>query len=413
MVKQITKCGLLCFFQISTINNMDQISGKVLVTTDWHIGLKQNSKLRLNIVIKVVKELVSYIKNNNINTMIFAGDLFHERISVNVNSLNVALKCIQTIAKYCKVYLIVGNHDSHLKNSIDINSLNIFKDTPNVKIIDKPTEVSINGNSTLFVPWLGDVSSYGKEQFDMLFGHFDLSREYLIKSYVEDNKNTISTSSSIQKKLETDDMLEGKKTAGDFVGDFIDAAKKNGVVFSGHIHGRREFIAKGRKFILIGDPYQQNLGERNYDCGFYVIDESNNYKFVPITNVPKHVELRMSKIVKDIDSFDFSCVKGNIIHKIYDLDVDILVDAKISQKINDRQPYEELLPDYEVDINNALNVDGQALNMQTNLINKSKLEYVKNYIDNIDKAVLDEQEIKADKLYSLLEEYYNATVEEK
>ena len=51
--------------------------------------------------------------------------------------------------------------------------------------------------------------------------------------------------------------------------------------------------------------------------------------------------------------------------------------------------------------------------MQTNLINKSKLEYVKNYIDNIDKAVLDEQQIKADKLYSLLEEYYNATVEEK
>ena len=34
-------------------------------------------------------------------------------------------------------------------------------------------------------------------------------------------------------------MLESKKTAGDFVGDFVDVAKKNGIVFSGHIHGRR------------------------------------------------------------------------------------------------------------------------------------------------------------------------------
>ena len=35
---------------------MEIINGKVLITTDWHIGLKQNSKSRLNIIIKVVKE---------------------------------------------------------------------------------------------------------------------------------------------------------------------------------------------------------------------------------------------------------------------------------------------------------------------------------------------------------------------
>ena len=73
---------------------MNEINGKILVTTDWHIGLKQNSKLRLNIVVKVVKELITYIKANDIKTLVFCGDLFHERISVNVNSLNVALACI-------------------------------------------------------------------------------------------------------------------------------------------------------------------------------------------------------------------------------------------------------------------------------------------------------------------------------
>jgi hypothetical protein len=58
----------------------------------------------------------------------------------------------------------------------------------------------------------------------------------------------------------------------------------------------------------------------------------------------------MSDVMKDIDSFDFSIVKGNILHKIYDIEVDNITDAKVSQKINDWQPYEELLPDYDVDI---------------------------------------------------------------
>lgn len=392
---------------------MNEINGKILVTTDWHIGLKQNSKLRLNIVVKVVKELIKYIKANGIKTLVFCGDLFHERISVNVNSLNVALTCIQAISKHCKTYLIVGNHDSHLKNSIDINSLNVFKDTPNVVIVDKPMQVSINGNNSLLVPWLGELSSYEKETFDMLFGHFDVSQEYLMKSYVKDNVNSINTSNNIQKQLSEDNMLENRNV-GYFVGDFVDVAKKDGIVFSGHIHGRKELISKGRKFILVGDPYQQNLGERHNKCGFYVIDEDNTYKFVPIDNVPKHINIRMSKIVEaGIDNFDFSIVKGNILHKIYDIDIDILLDAKISQKINDRQPYEELLPDYEVDMRSALSADSQMKDMQTSLVNKSKLDYVKNYINNIDKQVLDEQGIEASKLYAILEEYYNNTIEEK
>ena len=71
---------------------MDNLIGKILVTTDWHIGLKQNSKSRLAIIVKVVKELIAYIKENGIKHFIFVGDLFHDRISINVNSLNVALK---------------------------------------------------------------------------------------------------------------------------------------------------------------------------------------------------------------------------------------------------------------------------------------------------------------------------------
>lgn len=373
---------------------MNNIEGNVLITTDWHIGLKQNSKSRLAIIINVVKEILNYVKNNNIKTIIFAGDLFHERVAVNVNSLNVALKCIKSLAKYCKIYLIVGNHDSHLKNSIDINSLNIFKDTPNVDIISQTTEVSVNGNKTLLVPWLGDYSKYENETFDMLIGHFDISTKYLITSYMKDHANSTSNVNHC-----------------DLVGDFIDKVKKFGVLFSGHIHGRKEFISKGRTCVIVGDPYQQNLGEIDYSCGFYTLDNENKYKFIAINSVPKHINIRISDVVKDIEKYDFSKVKNNIIHKIYDIEVDAITDAKICQKINDLMPYEELLPDYAVSISN--NDNNNIQNDSIELIKKSKLEYIKNYISNIDKATLDAQNIDPIKLYSILEDYYNNVTEEK
>jgi hypothetical protein len=96
----------------------------------------------------------------------------------------------------------------------------------------------------------------------------------------------------------------------------------------------------------------------------------------------------MSNVVKNYETFDFSIVKGQILHKIYDIDVDRIIDAKISQKINDWKPYEELLPDYEVDL--QLTANFKLQNESVELIKKSKLEYVKNYIENIDKTILTE-----------------------
>lgn len=239
-----------------------------------------------------------------------------------------------------------------------------------------------------------------------MFGHFDISSKYLMKSYIaEHSVNNITA--NLKSKIDN----EFSENIGDLVGDFVDVVKQNGIIFSGHIHGRKEFISKGRKFILIGDPYQQNLGEKDYDCGYYVIDETNSYKFYPITNVPKHVELKISSILKDIDNFDFSIVKGNIIHKVYDCDISVQDDAKITQHINDWHPYEELLPDYDVNLN--LTSDITLQNESIELIKKSKMEYVRNYISNIDDKLIEEQNIDRERLYKLIEEHYNKVVEEK
>lgn len=116
----------------------------------------------------------------------------------------------------------------------------------------------MNGKRALLVPWLGDVSAYEHETFDLMFGHFDVSQKYLMKSYIEDNMLKTSATEEMSAIIDSDSMLKtavAKSSAGDYVGDFIDVVKRDGTVFSGHIHGHKEFIAKGRKFIFVGDPY--------------------------------------------------------------------------------------------------------------------------------------------------------------
>lgn len=393
---------------------MENIKGKVLVFTDLHIGLKSGSKSRLAICVKVIKEIIQYIKTNGIDTCLFLGDWHHVRSSTENNVMNVSYKLMSALAKHCNIYCILGNHDIYMKNSVDINSMVMFNSIPNVSIVSSIEDLYMNGNRILLVPWLGDVSSYPKEQYDMVFGHFDISSRYLIKAYIEDNSAKAKVSENTSHEIDNDIMLATKNAphnAGDFVGDFVDVVKRGGTIFSGHIHGRREFLSKGRNFIFVGSPYQQNLGEKNNICGFYVIDEQCNYEFHEISNVPKHVELKMSEVAANFDSFDFSIVKGNILHKIYDVEIENAIDAKISQRINDWCPYEELLPDYDVDISTSSEIRLQ--NESIELIKKSKLEYIRSYIDNIDPNALSEKNIDKDKLYRLLAEYYNNVAEEK
>lgn len=392
---------------------MIQISGKILVFTDLHLGLKNASKSRLAICVNVIKHIISYIKQHDIKTCLFLGDWHHSRVSTENNVLNVSFKLMSALAKYCKVYVILGNHDIYMKNSVEINSLVCFNAIENVTLIDKVTEVDINGFKSLLVPWLGDVSTYETMSIDFMFGHFDVAHKYLIKSYIEDHAEKY-VSENTKQMINNDPMLQSnvvQQSAGDFIGDFVDAVKKTGTIFSGHIHGRREFLAKGRKFVFVGDPYQQNLGEKDFKCGFYILNEDGSHEFSEIVDVPHHVELRMSEVAANVDTFDFSIVSGNIVHKVYDVEVEPTIDAKITQKINDRKPYEELLPDYEVGFNSCSDIKMQ--NESIELIKKSKLDYVHNYIQNIDEEVLKEQNIQSEKLFAILKEYYTTVIDEK
>ena len=164
---------------------------------------------------------------------------------------------------------------------------------------------------------------------------------------------------------------------------------------------------KNRNFIFVGSPYEQNLGDIGCKCGFYVVDRSNNYTFHEISGIPKHVKFKSSDVQKiGIDKYDFSSAANNIVQKVYDTDVSLEDDMQISQKIESFKPYEELLPDYQVELNFDSENTANDQNYLVKSLKKSKLEYIEKYVEQIDSKALDANNIERLKLLKIMEKYY-------
>ena len=330
--------------------------------------------------------------------------------------MNIAYRCLQALAKKCDVYMVLGNHDLFNKNSTDVNSINIFRDNARVHVIDKPIEVELNAKKALLVPWLSDLSNFKPESYDFLFGHFDISSKFLVSSYIQEHSRAKEASSNVASSIDGDSSLESSSSTSskpeDFLGSFIELAKKKGTIFAGHIHQHKEMAVKGRKFIFVGSPYEQNLGDIGCKCGFYEIDELGNYSFFEIDGIPKHVQFKSSSIMKvGVDAFDFSAAKGNIVQKVYDADISLEDDLRVNQKIASFKPYEELLPDYQV----ALDFTKEDVEHQDNLVKmlkKSKLDYIESYINQLEDSALNSANIDKTKLFNIMKNYYNTAVGE-
>lgn len=397
---------------------METLDGKTLVFSDQHFGVKGNSPLRQKIGVQAIREILSYAKKSKAKNIIFCGDWFHSRATLDVSTLDIAYKCVQALAKQCKLWMILGNHDLYLKNSTEVSSVNIFKNDTNVVVVDKPLEVMLNSKKALLVPWLANLDGFKKDSYDLMLGHFEISSKFLMQSYIEEHSGKLEASEAVSSDLDKDDFLSDPGVASvqpsksvELLGSFIELVKpRTGIILAGHIHQHKEMVVKnGRKFIFIGTPYEQNLGELGNACGFYEISEEGELKFIKLDKLPRHIQLKTSEIKRaGFEKFDFSNVSGNIVQKIYDEELTQAEEAKLAQKINDFKPYEELLPEYKVAIQYALKSKDDQTSVE--LLQKSKLEYIRNYIDNMDDKVLEASNVDRDELFGILEAYYKRVV---
>ena len=221
---------------------------RVLLLTDTHFGVKQNSITWLNSQLDFIyKQFIPYIESiNDYVRVIHLGDVFDSRSSISPLVATKVRQMFIDISKLSNVEvidIIAGNHDFYSPNSDEIDSIsltlqNIDKVTLHTKNMD--FDIGLYG---IFVPWY--------KWFDQ-----DKLQEYI--------------------------TLTGAKYVFTHADIIMEPVKVKGVkVYSGHIHIPN--LNSNKNLYNLGSCYALNFADANQNRMFYEFDIHTG-NLIPIAN---------------------------------------------------------------------------------------------------------------------------------
>lgn len=242
---------------------------KILLFTDIHWGHSNNSDMHNAYCKKTIDAIIDKVKtDDDIEKVIFAGDWFDTRTTINVKTMNLAARSLNELASALKEHhvdliMIVGNHDCYSRNSREFHSLIGYVDIPNVTLISEPAIIDddIGVSPYLF----GDENTSIEKLFSgckYLIGHFEI-----------------------------DGFTKGEHIQQSYMFKHFDK------VLSGHFHNHS---TKGN-ITYIGNPFQFDFGERNdINKGYYLWDSDTNIGTrVPLTQgFPLYIQGSYDEVIK-------------------------------------------------------------------------------------------------------------------
>lgn len=249
------------------------------------------------------------------------------------------------------MYMLVGNHDICYRHTLEINSPDLLLgEYKNITVINKPTQIDINGTKIDIVPWLcdeneADITTFmsRKGKGDICCGHFELSGFPMYKG-VDSSHGTVKSMK----------MFDGYDR-----------------VFSGHYHTKSE---KGN-ITYTGIPYEITWSDYADPKGFYVYDTTTGkYEFIrnPLTMFEKIVYNNGQKT-------DISTLKGKIVKILTHEKKDAVLYERWLDSIRLVQPYE-----FNIVENDAVQLDGE---LDDSIEIEDTSSIIKNYIDQIETSV--------------------------
>ena len=337
-----------------------------IILGDLHFGIKRFSEsFYKNQLSFFEKQLFPYMEKNKITEIIQLGDIFDNRVTIDIKFLNLIDNFFNKLKeKNITFYTLLGNHDIYYRNSREVSLIDFFaKKYDNIILFKEKTLIDFERERCLFVPWLTKGENLTEDEIknvDFIFGHFEI-RNFQIMPGIVDKDSEL-----------TEDFFENGK------------AVKN--VFSGHYH-----IKSMSKIVeYVGTPYQLNWGDFKDFKGFYVwdgidtdfIENKISKKFVKIEifkdkfvikGLQKEDEYFNIKdfktIIKEIEQNNFI----KIIEKENNPDVKVVLsEEKIDVPILKEVSFK--------DIENAKHLDDIANSGNTE---KIILNIIKNYDENL------------------------------
>ena len=230
----------------------------VAIITDTHYGARKGSDYLHAHFEKFYSEVFfPTLQARGVKTILHMGDAFDSRKSIEYNSLQWTKRVVFEPMKDYDVHMVVGNHDCYFKSTNRTNSPDLLlQDYSNVKTYSDPTEITVDGEKILMLPWICDENVTRTKQMitnsdaKYAMGHLELSGFEAYRGHkFEDGKGLISPS------------------------EFSKFDK----VLSGHFHTRSD---DGQIFYM-GNPYEIYWNDVNDPRGFVLFDtETGEIEYV-------------------------------------------------------------------------------------------------------------------------------------
>jgi DNA repair exonuclease SbcCD nuclease subunit len=231
--------------------------------TDTHLGIHKSSDLWHDITYNLFAEIHDFCIKNEIRTIIHLGDFFHDRKSLNTKTQFYAHKIAKLFETVGMMYIIVGNHDTYYKNTIQPNSLEFLKKYPKIRIVEEVTHI----DELVLCPW-GQLPAM---QGGYCCGHFELKGFHMNNSYVCE------------------------------YGDDPSILKGFDQVYSGHFHTP----STQGNVTYLGSAFPQTFHDVNSPRGFYVFN-NGRLDFIEYKNSPKFIKVTS-------ENFNEYDLNGNIV----------------------------------------------------------------------------------------------------
>jgi DNA repair exonuclease SbcCD nuclease subunit len=230
---------------------------RLAILNDLHFGVRNGNSIFEN-------ELKSFLENDfspkieeeNITDIIVAGDVFDDRKSINIKTLNLIHGSFLEPFSNKNIHIIPGNHDVYYKNVIHPNCISpVIHKYENIKFYDKPTIVNFDNYPIQFIPWICAENE-----------------EECLEAIESNLAKTIITHT---------DIMGSQNVPGIFLehGFSLDTFFKYDFVLNGHIHTKSQI---GANIHNLGTQYQFNWSDYGQKKGFHIFDTSNaSLTFIP------------------------------------------------------------------------------------------------------------------------------------
>lgn len=217
--------------------------------------------------IQMSQEIISHATRIKPDLIVILGDTLHKHESAHVEAFRMACQMILDLSRIAFTALLIGNHDycNNQQYLSDKHFFNLFKEIPNILVVDEPIRREILSFSFIFCPYVYPGRFH--EALAMRFTVEEIKKQDLIFGHQE---------------ILGVQMGSIKSEIGDpWPNDYP-------LLISGHIH---EYNELQDNMIYVGTPIQHNFGD-SPNKGIYLLTlDEENYEFerLPLNVILKKV----------------------------------------------------------------------------------------------------------------------------